>query len=198
MTIIIMKNKNLLIWVWAGVSLILMIVGFLYYKNWLSKNQDYNMLANDNKSLLDYNAKLDLPIEYAWCKKDLDILNCILKVDEKVWKENPIALLDKDTLANKLDKLEELEWRLGKNQIAIMEKISSDVQDVYVNRKPWIIFESAPCDTRFCKKILSDSKRLIVQEMFVRNLITKKSTCEKIPEQEIKDYCNAEFDKRNW
>lgn len=190
------KNKI----IFSVVAVVLIIIVWIFvYKSLKTKNiNDYNLLANDNQSLLDYNSKLDLPIEYANCKKDLDILNCILKVDEKVWKENELVLLNNTNLANKLDKMEQLEWKLWKNATAVMEKISSDVEDVYVNRKPAVIFDNVSCETRFCKKIIVDAKKLLIEEMFNRNLILKKSTCEKIPEQDAKDYCLNLFDQKNW
>lgn len=187
------KNHKILIGSILFIWIIILLVLFYINKsvnqikfNWVEKKWD-TMIADSQKILQDQ-QKILLPPEYTNCKKNLQMIDCILKTDSNQNIDN-IKLLDPTEMASKMDKLQEFENNLWPNQKELMKQISFDIQDVYANRKPDIIFQDSWCKTAFCSKIMIDAKIQIVQRMHDRGLIKKQSTCNKIVEWLVKNYC---------
>jgi len=206
-------NKKLLI---GGIIIFVIISMILIYMNLFSnKNQllddEENIVTvktviddewNEqiiSKSVEVYSTKkvkqaqssLKLPKEYNTCKDSTNMLWCIVFQDKETQESK--KFINKEFVEERLNEISNFKKELLKLKSIKTEEmlewiLSDELQEYYSLTNPAMIYDNYVCKNNFCKTIIIKTKKIIVWRMISRQKINIDN-CWKIPENDVKNYC---------
>lgn len=191
-----MKGKNLYILLAVVILILLLWVSFVYF--WNDNNQNNKNFENSKQSYNPQqekmeNKKVSLPEEVETCKNKTDLVDCVLHYDDSKWKTRDVYTLKKENLTNRLDSLSSHIDSINKQKENFEKELVSNIQEQYINYNPQFVLREANCKTSYCEKTVKNIKKQIIKEMKSIWRLSGKWSCEKIPSQDLRNYCKNLF-----
>lgn len=165
---------------------------------------DYSKTLYDPQKEIKQNKQLDIPSKYSSCQEKPNLYECVLKKNVNKEEENIYIVKDSKKIISKLEEISWFKEQLAKKEAQktyeasekqAINKISNSLQERYITYFPEFIIQvdANNCKESFCKEIVFEIKKKLIDRLVARNIITNTSLCKKIPENKITNYCNSFF-----